>query len=352
MGKLKYIFFKLNGHIKKIFLSIAFRFPIFSALYFCYDSSFNREHRAVISAQFRHKKNINKRNITEITFILRRNIHRLEKGIITKPRRNIFALDYIKETIDAYVSVSSNHGDNENLANNSLLKWATDVLDLYFRITDNHPIILKCEECYKSSKGTPNSESKKHVPYKRNMDIDMPSFDTFKQLTHQRRSVRWFLPKEVPRHLINNAMEVALQSPSACNRQPFEFRIYDDPKLVQEIGSIPMGTRGFVQNFPSIAVIIGKLQAFPFARDRHVIYIDASLAAMTFQFGLETQKISSCCINWPDIPEKEYEMSNKLNLQTDERVIMLLAIGYPDPEGLVPFSQKLKIEEALSYNKL
>ena len=36
---------------------------------------------------------------------------------------------------------------------------------------------------------------------------------------------------KVPREGIDQAMRAAAQSPSACNRQPFEFRVFDDPVL-------------------------------------------------------------------------------------------------------------------------
>ena len=34
--------------------------------------------------------------------VLRRGIHRLEKGILSRPRRDIFALGYIRETFAFY----------------------------------------------------------------------------------------------------------------------------------------------------------------------------------------------------------------------------------------------------------
>ena len=61
--------------------------------------------------------------------------------------------------------------------------------------------------------------------------------------------------------------------PSACNRQPFEFRVFDDP-LKFKFQGIPMGTVGFTQ-FPVIIVLVGKLNAYEFDRDRHLIILMA-----------------------------------------------------------------------------
>jgi nitroreductase len=99
-------------------------------------------------------------------------------------------------------------------------------------------------------------------------------------------------------------------------------------------------------------VIVGKLYAYPYNRDRHVIYIDASLAAMAMQFALEVQGVSTCSINWPDIPERERKMAEALNLAKDERVVMCMSAGYPDSDGMVPYSQKKHINELRSYNVL
>ena len=41
-----------------------------------------------------------------------------------------------------------------------------------------------------------------------------------------------------------------------------------------------------------------------------------------------------------------------MNLDVDERVIMLIAIGYPDPQGLVAYSEKKSLAVIRRYNDL
>ena len=69
-----------------------------------------------------------------------------------------------------------------------------------------------------------------------------------------------------------------------------------------------------------------------------------------FVFALEAQGLGSCCLNWPDLERQERRMDTLLRLEPDERVIMLVALGYPDPEGLVAYSQKKPLDELRSYN--
>jgi nitroreductase len=80
--------------------------------------------------------------------------------------------------------------------------------------------------------------------------------------------------------------------------------------------------------------------------------VDASLAVMPFMMALETLGLSSSPINWPDFEPLERKMQKTLHLEDDERVIMLIAVGYADPEGLVAFSQKKELDVFRSYNDL
>jgi ribonucleotide reductase beta subunit family protein with ferritin-like domain len=68
--------------------------------YFFYLASFltfNREQAAVLRGRRNYYRNKNRDRTTHVE--LRRNIHRLEKGMIMRPRREVFARDYITETI-------------------------------------------------------------------------------------------------------------------------------------------------------------------------------------------------------------------------------------------------------------
>jgi nitroreductase len=158
------------------------------------------------------------------------------------------------------------------------------------------------------------------------------------------------LNQAVPRDIIDKAILVANQAPSACNRQPFEFRIIDDPNLLKEVVSFPMGTIGYEKSVPVMIVIVGNLDAYFDERDRHVIYIDASLASMSLMYALETMGLSSCAINWPDIEEREVKMERFLGLKRYQRPIMCLALGYPDPVGMVAFSEKRPLDQIRKYN--
>jgi nitroreductase len=238
------------------------------------------------------------------------------------------------------------------------LKWFYDVLNEYFKNAgeENEIIAREGKRFYAITNGhdfaNESSQKSKSIPYHRlEEDRSVISYQEFYKLTRQRRSVRWFKDEPVPRDLIDKAILAANQAPSACNRQPYEFRVFDDRQLLGEVVKLPMGTTGYGHSIQVMIVIVGNLDAYFDERDRHVIYIDASLASMSLMLALETLGLSSCAINWPDIEDREQKMETFLKLEKHQRPLMCLGVGYPDPEGLVAFSEKRSLDQIRKYNR-
>lgn len=338
-----------NKIVKNGLTKIAYQSRFISNLfYILFNNSFAREHQATLAGKIKHINESKKRQANY--FMLVRNVHRLEKGLLMRPRRDVFAKSFIGETIDSFIGVWKNHEDRSN----QQLKWFYDVLNEYFSIAGHDEDIktqkIRFEKVISSNNET-LSAVKKSIPYYRdNNNHSSIGYDEFYKLTRQRRSVRWYLDKPVDRTLIDKAILAAIQSPSACNRQPFEFRIFDDISLVREVAEYPMGTQGYSHSIPVLIVIIGNLDAYFNERDRHAIYIDASLASMSLMLALETLGLSSCSINWPDVENREQKMENFLKLEKYQRPVMCLSVGYSDPGGMVAYSEKRPLEQIRKYN--
>ncbi|AHM58426.1 nitroreductase [Flammeovirgaceae bacterium 311] len=319
-----------------------------SFYYFLFSGKFEREQHAVLQGKVKHLKEQKSKKSNYYTLV--RNIHRIEKGLLMRPRRPVFALDYIEETTNAFLHLNDN-----SYIKVAQYKWFKDVLTEYFSTTQGHPKIerlaTRFQESLKKSEEDILCGNGKSIPYKR-IEAEKPdiAYDEFYKLTRYRRSVRWFLKQPVPRHLIDKAILAASQAPSACNRQPFEYFIIDDPDLLKEVVKLPMGIKGYEKGIPMLIVIVGNLDAYFDERDRHVIYIDASLANMTMMYALETMGLSSCSINWPDMEGLERKMERLLKLKKHQRPLMCMAVGYPDPEGMVAFSEKRNLDQLRKYN--
>lgn len=336
-------------------VSIVSRSPLLCSLYYTFwASAFRREQQAVLQGRRRYE--LEQAIPEETSSFLRRNVHGIEKGLLMRPRRSHFATGYIGATVTCYEQML--HAAQTRPAPMDELEWAHDVLREFFDVVGDHPEIQRSRARFGrlpkpsigNGSGHDDGASGRRVPYHRQGAGTPVEPGALLELARRRRSVRWFLQRPVPRELLDRAMDVARLSPSACNRQPFVFRFLDDPDLVRRVAAISIGTGGYDHNIPVLGVVTGKLRHYPMERDRHLIYVDGSLAAMAFVLALETLELSSCCINWPDIESNEREIADVLELDPDERVIMLIAVGFPDPAGMVAYSQKKPLSQIRRFN--
>ncbi len=311
--------------------------------YAFFSSAFRREQQAVAAGLALHHSPA---DLNSNRTLLRRNIHRIEKGLLMQPRRDRFALAYIVDTVTTFRECTQ-AGQAEDWAKD--LAWAHDILERYFEVVQGGDQVERAREIflYVDQAG---EEKGGRIPYSRRGSCQV-SFEDFANLARRRRSVRWFLQRPVSHALIDKAVEVAAESPTACNRQPFFYRFFDEPEALKCLRPLPLGTAGFGHNIPVLCVVIGDLSAYYGERDRHGIYVDASLSIMSFMYALETLGLSSCSLNWSDIESLENRAERLLGLKKHERIIMFIALGYPDPQGLVAFSQKKDLHSLRSYNQ-
>jgi nitroreductase len=329
---------KILRKIKLIFFILLSTNKWFTGLYyFINPKGFQHEQYGVFSGIMKNRTDIS--NIGNF----RRDIHRIEKGLITKPPKSFFAENYILKTILTYKSLLNSNCDNPTLI------WAAGVLNQYFETVEKTSVILKAFEEFQKTKTYKNDILPKTCVANTRKKSTI-SIDEFFKLNKQRRSIRYYQKKQVPRNIIESAIRVALQSPSACNRQPFNFRIIDDPDLVKIAAQLPMGAATFSENIPVMIFIIGDLSNYFDERDKHLIYLDGALAAMNFILALETQGLSSCIIHWSDIHSNNKKLKIFLDLKDWEQCIMTISVGFALPECGIPSSVKKDVKTVTKYN--
>ncbi|WP_052184304.1 nitroreductase family protein [Psychroserpens sp. Hel_I_66] len=334
---------KTRKYTQKRAFDWAVRSPRRSSFYYWFFSKrFDREHFSVLNGKHAH---LIKENTTSKMVTLRRSIHMIEKGIITIPRKAVWAEGYIIQTIQHLEFILKNNNDFNTK------KWAFDVLTKYFQLVEQTDRIKKAKlhfETLKNSTSTQNAKKEIFSPYTRNdSKLSEVSYKAFFDLCNQRRSVRWYEDREVPMELVKKAIEVGVTAPSACNRQPFRFIVVTDKEVLKRTVTLPMGCVSFAENIKMMVILVGDQSSYFDERDRHLIYIDGGLAAMNFMMGLETQGLSSCPINWSDIEEREKRLSEEFDLEVYERGIMFFSIGYPLKEGGIAYSAKKEVNDII-----
>ncbi|OZF04418.1 hypothetical protein CH302_03175 [Rhodococcus sp. 15-2388-1-1a] len=276
--------------------------------------------------------------------MLRRDIHRIEKGLIMRPRRLPFGKAYVHTAVESFNQLK----DSDVLPEADSL-WATDVFSEFFNVTKENTDEWVVKARMDFLRRNQINDLPQKIPYFRNETL-ISTIDPvqFAILARQRRSVRWFTEDPIDIDVIDRALEVAAESPSACNRQNIRFELFHGTDLTRPVLDCAGGTRGFSHQVPTVAVVIGRLGGYRHAFDRHAIYIDGGLMSMSFLLALETAGLSACCINWPDVSSRNRAIKKFVHLDSDESVVMLVAIGHADQSGHIPASVKRSL---LSFRK-
>lgn len=100
-------------------------------------------------------------------------------------------------------------------------------------------------------------------------------FDT---LTSSRHSIRMFSSTGIKRSEVEEALEIASRTPSACNRQAWHSHIYSGQEA-QDILKWQEGAKGFEKEIPMIIVVTCDLRGF-LSYEVHQAWIDGGLYAM------------------------------------------------------------------------
>lgn len=329
--------------------------PFLSAWYFAlFNHSYYKEQYALLNGNRAYQLRIKSKQ-SQSSPILRRNIHRLEKGLIMTPRKPIFALEYIEETQNSFALALSS-----SVHNQEELQWAQAVLTKYYQSVNvqNSELLIRLFTAFevllsKSSKGRNKPHfltEMNNTPYPHStLPPPEVSYEQFAAFIQLRRSTRWFKANPVCHEKIKKAVAVASQAPSACNRQPYEFFVIDEQPLLNKISQLAIGGAGFADKIPCLIVLVGDYSNYEHVRDRHVIYIDSSLAAMQFMQTLPTLGLASCPLNWPELNVQNDKIAKLLKLEKHQRTIMLIAVGEATEAGGIPFSQKKSPESLIKF---
>ncbi len=331
-----YIF--INSFSKLLVRCVFFR----KIYYVFFSNAFSDEIR--LFAQSSHSYMSKKLHNQPNEFLLRRNIHRIEKGLIFTNRKSVFAKDYILETVIQYKHQAVQHPQSD------LTKWGKDILNEYFNVVTHEHNIKKAYEAYRQLQLC-EILSSNYKPVK-GPALSNKYENMFSELALERKSVRDFKLDVVPtREQIDKAITIASNAPSSCNRQPFEFRIIDDYELVKKISLLPAGVNSFADKIRCMAIVIGKMDVSPTASDRHLMYIDASLASMNFMLSLQSQGIASCPINWPDSKKSNKALSKLISLKNNDKAILFIGFGFPKDNYMVACSTRKGLKEIRKYNQ-
>ena len=184
-----------------------------------------------------------------------------------------------------------------------------------------------------------------------------------------RRTIRHFFKKQIPFSIIKNCIKAAGTAPSGANLQPWQFVVVSDPKVKKEIRIAaekeeeafyhdiapddwlevlePLGTnevKPFLEDAPYlIAIFIKKHTIDSQNRISKHYYVHESVGIATGI--LITALHFSGLVTLTHTPSPMKFLNEILDRPKNEKPYLLLVVGYPAENALIPNITKKKFDE-------
>jgi nitroreductase len=195
----------------------------------------------------------------------------------------------------------------------------------------------------------------------------------FREQMQRRRTVRQFSDRDVSREVIEECLRVAGSAPSGANLQPWHFVVVSDPAIKRRIREdaekeerefyteraprewldalAPLGTdehKPFLEIAPClIAIFAQSYGLLPDGRKVKNYYVQESVGIAT---GLLIAAIHNAgLVSLTHTPSPMGFLNDILGRPANEKPFLLLVVGYPADEAVVPAIGKKPLDEIVTF---
>ncbi|MFQ5890758.1 MAG: nitroreductase family protein [Gemmatimonadota bacterium] len=189
----------------------------------------------------------------------------------------------------------------------------------------------------------------------------------------RRRTVRHFADRPVPREIIEDCLRAAGTAPSGAHRQPWHFVVVSDPALKRRIRQAaeteerefyheraprewlealaPLGTnehKPFLETAPYLIAIFARSYGLTPAGERiKNYYVQESVGIAT---GILITSIHHAGLaSLTHTPSPMRFLNEILGRPPNERPFLLLVVGYPAEDALVPDLERRALREIATF---
>ena len=269
--------------------------------------------------------------------IITRLYHTIEKGLSYTDYRPGFGVGNVQKLIQAMENYI-NDGYSEDAF---FYRTALSTLEFYINKNKIYKHIDNdLEKKIESLKGKSNGKggSLKITPLSKET-IQQQPYDKF---VCDRHSMRHFSKAPVDINDIKNALIIAQQTPSACNRQGWRSIVISNKEIMEKVLNNQNGNEGFGNEFDKLILIVSDLRYFNRDRELFQAYIDGGMYAQSVLNSLHFQHIATVPLSASLSMKQEENIRKLLKLNGSEVLVMFIGIGnYPD-ECLTTMSTRRK----------
>lgn len=176
-------------------------------------------------------------------------------------------------------------------------------------------------------------------------DFEKDAAIDYRNFLASRHSVREFSTKKLDEKDLKKAIETAILSPSACNRQMIKVYYISDPAKSKKLINIAQGFGGFEKETINSLVVTFDVNANYFIGERNQGWFNAGLFSMNLVNALHSQGIGSCFCQFGNSTKQEEQLKKLLGIPASERIAVILSAGYYCDKSTIPYSPRKKIED-------
>lgn len=152
--------------------------------------------------------------------------------------------------------------------------------------------------------------------------------EALEKVISERRSIRKYSEQTVSRDVIDRIVSNGLKAPSGMNRQSYELRIVNDPKLIEAISRSVNPTKKSIFLGAPAVIFIANGTSYDLSQ------VDCGLLAENIMLSAESLGLGTCCMGAPirqmKASENCAEFIEKLGFSKGYNLLIAVALGYPD----------------------
>ena len=236
-------------------------------------------------------------------------IHKLEKGFAVIKNQRPFGFDKVKRIIRDINEYEKNNFESSfayNLAYSSLNQYIKFYEEKKWTEKEEYIFVKNFMNNHKDYQELPvgafDYKTEDFLPYIKSVDYD--------KFLSSRRSVRNFSSKKLKDEDIKKAVNMAIKTPTACNRQMCKIYYIKSDENKKVIEKYAQGLGLFDLTNANYFVITFDLSANYFVGERNQGWFNSGLVTMNFVNALHSLGIGSCCIQFGNSFKQEEEFKN------------------------------------------
>ena len=171
----------------------------------------------------------------------------------------------------------------------------------------------------------------------------------FEMFSASRHSVRHF-SGTISEEQIRNAVALANNAPSACNRQYTRVHCVSDRAKIQACLALQGGNRGFGHLADKLLVVTADLRGLAWAQERNDLFTNAGIYLMNLCYALHKNRVAHCMLNWSVTPSVDRQLRNVLEIPEAESIVILIACGDVPKTFKLASSPRKPAEETLVFH--